>query len=283
MRIEIEQHDVAFGRGVEFEHVANAETLLERREDIRPQPIADAQTDPMRAIVGARRRIEKIAAQFADVDEHRAVVPDRVVPEFARRKALADIARAADRKRDAAGDDAAVGMVHRQAIVHAILGARVGRGGEPNMTRSTRECVMRAAFGSPVVPEVKMKSALSSIVSAGRSCAASGAALKVSTSSSMRFSTPAASPWTKTARSAPRCCCAPAHCDLSEVSTMAALAPTMATQWASEGPVRLVLISAVATPTRAKPIQIARYSGRLGIIRQTASPLRRPRASAQWA
>ena len=57
----------------------------------------------------------------------------------------------------------------------------------------------------------------------------------------------------------------------------------MASEWASDGPARLVLTNAVATPARAMPSQIAIYSGRLAIIRQTASPLPRPRAPAPSA
>ena len=43
-------------------------------------------------------------------------------------------------------------------------------------------------------------------------------------------------------------------------------------QCASAAPESCVLRSATLTPMRVKPIQMARYSGRLGIKRQTTSP-----------
>ena len=49
---------------------------------------------------------------------------------------------------------------------------------------------------------------------------------------------------------------------------------TMSMQWASDGPARWVLSSATAPPARVMPSQIAMYSGRFGIMRQTVSPLR---------
>ena len=58
---------------------------------------------------------------------------------------------------------------------------------------------------------------------------------------------------------------------------------TMSMQWASDGPIRLVLISATTPPTLVMPIQAAMYSGRFGISRQTVSPLARFSRSAQRA
>ena len=130
VRIEVEQRDVAFGGGVELQYVGDGEARLERGEDVGPQSVADRHADAMGAIAVARRRVVEVAAQFADIDEHRAVAPGRVVPELVGRESLANVARAADRQRDSDGDDAAVGVIHRQTIVHSVLGARVGGGGE---------------------------------------------------------------------------------------------------------------------------------------------------------
>ena len=79
----------------------------------------------MRALARMRRRFHEIAAQLADVLEQRAVVGDHLVPEFAGGKFFADEHRAAGDQRRADGDDPAGGVVHRQAVVHAVIGARV--------------------------------------------------------------------------------------------------------------------------------------------------------------
>ena len=54
----------------------------------------------------------------------------------------------------------------------------------------------------------------------------------------------------------------------------------IAMQWASAWPVRFVLSSATTPPTCVTPSQIARYSGRLGINRQTLTPGSTPSAIA---
>ena len=64
---------------------------------------------------------------------------------------------------------------------------------------------------------------------------------------------------------------------------MAQRAPTTRSEWASASPVWFVLIRAVAPPALATPNQIARYSGRFGIIRATTSPLPMPFDRAQRA
>ncbi len=175
---------------------------LKRRKNIRPQPVADAQTDSMGAIPGARRRVEKIAAQFADIDEQRAAVPNRVAPEFARGEALANIARAADRKSDADRDDAAVGMVHRQAIVHAVLALSVRRGGkaEHDAQHARMGDARRLGQSGRARGEDEQRAVVDR--QRGTLLRGEGASLNVSTSSSMRGSPPPVSPWAKTARSA---------------------------------------------------------------------------------
>ena len=54
-------------------------------------------------------------------------------------------------------------------------------------------------------------------------------------------------------------------------------------QWASAAPPKFVLSNATIPPICVTPSQIATYSGRLGIIRHTASPLVMPRSMAQRA
>ena len=70
---------------------------------------------------------------------------------------------------------------------------------------------------------------------------------------------------------------------MSFAATMMCLGATIVMQWASAAPARLVLRRETMPPTRVTPSQIARYSGRFGIIRQTVSPRATPSSSAQRA
>ncbi len=70
---------------------------------------------------------------------------------------------------------------------------------------------------------------------------------------------------------------------MNSAATMMCLGATILMQCASEGPTRLVLSSDTTAPTRVTPSQIAMYSGRFGMSRQTVSPLARPCSSAQRA
>ena len=60
----------------------------------------------------------------------------------------------------------------------------------------------------------------------------------------------------------------------SSAATMTCFGAAISRQCASDAPRRLVLISDTTPPTDVMPSQIARYSGRFGIISATASPLR---------
>ena len=68
----------------------------------------------------SRRRVEQIAAQFADIDKDGGVVFVQVVPEFADRETLLDDQRAAAPQRQAHGADAAGGVIKRQGIIDAV-------------------------------------------------------------------------------------------------------------------------------------------------------------------
>ena len=72
-----------------------------------------------------------------------------------------------------------------------------------------------------------------------------------------------------------------ANVEPSSDATMTCFGSTMLMQWASARPLRFVLSKATTPPTRVMPSQIAMYSGRFGISRQTTSPLLSPCASAQ--
>src|SRR5690606_17680972 len=111
-----EQDRVALGRGIEFPDMRDAEARPEGRPDIRPQAIAAAQPQAMLRLLHMRRRIDEITAELADILEQRAFALDHIIPELADREFLADEHGSALAQTGADGDDAARGMIERQAV-----------------------------------------------------------------------------------------------------------------------------------------------------------------------
>ncbi len=64
LRVEIDQHDIAFGRGVEFENAARREARCKGSPDVRTQAVAATEPDLMRAIMRARRRRQGDSGTF---------------------------------------------------------------------------------------------------------------------------------------------------------------------------------------------------------------------------
>ncbi len=81
-------------------------------------------------LVGRLGMVGQVAAQLADIDEHRAVLGDHVVPEGAGRELLAQHHRPAVQQGRADGAQAASGVIERQGHIDAVGGAGVGRAGE---------------------------------------------------------------------------------------------------------------------------------------------------------
>src|ERR1700730_2427188 len=73
LSLDVEQGDVALGGAVELQDRRDGEARLELRPHVRPQAVAAAQAQPVRALLGVRRRIDEIAAQLADIPEKRAL------------------------------------------------------------------------------------------------------------------------------------------------------------------------------------------------------------------
>ena len=131
LAFDVVERDIAFGRGIKFQDARNGESLLEFFPDVGAQPIAAADAQAMRALARVSRRVDEIAGEFADILNERAVAVDDIVPELLRGKFFADQHRAAAHQHRAGGDDAADAVIHRQAIVHAIVGAGIHQAGEP--------------------------------------------------------------------------------------------------------------------------------------------------------
>ena len=80
--LDVVKRDVAFGRRIEFQDPRNAKPRLEFLPDVGAQAIAAAQPQPMLAFPRVRRRIDQIAAQFADILKQRAVPGRRCRPRI---------------------------------------------------------------------------------------------------------------------------------------------------------------------------------------------------------
>ena len=129
--LEIEERDVALGRGVELENPGNAETVLEVVPDVGPQPVTAAHPEPVPGLVRLRLRVQQIAAKLADVLEQRALPPDDVWPEVTGRELVADHHRAAPDQDRAGGQNTTDAVIERQAVVHPIGRPGVHETGEP--------------------------------------------------------------------------------------------------------------------------------------------------------
>ncbi len=131
LAFDIDQRDVALGRGVELQDVRNAKPFLEAVPDVGPQPVAATHPDPVILLMRVRLGMQQVPAQLADVLEQRAVPADDVAPELACRECFADHHRAAAHQNRAGRQHAADAVIHRQAVVHAVARAGVHQPGKP--------------------------------------------------------------------------------------------------------------------------------------------------------
>ena len=131
LAFDVVERQVAFGGGVKLENLRHAETLCEGGPHVGGKSIAEGKTQAMAPLVGRGRRGDEIAAELADVLKDRAVPARDVAPEPARRELFGDHHRAAVDQRRGERGDAADAVAERQAIVQAVVGAHVGKAGEP--------------------------------------------------------------------------------------------------------------------------------------------------------
>ena len=128
--VPVEHRDIALGRRVPFHDLGDREALLESDPDIGAQAVAAAEPDLMALVRRARRRVQEIAAQLADIEYERGLVSRRVLPEIPGREFLADDDRAAPDERRAGREHPAIGMVHRQGVVHPVVRPDIHHRGE---------------------------------------------------------------------------------------------------------------------------------------------------------
>ena len=128
---DIVQRKIAFGRRVEFQYPRNCESGLELLPDVGTQSVAAADAEAMRALARMFRCVEQITGEFADILHQGAVPIADVVPELMRGEFLPDQHRAAAHQQRTGRHHAADAVIHRQAIIHAILRPGVHQAGEP--------------------------------------------------------------------------------------------------------------------------------------------------------
>ena len=143
------QGEAAFGRGVILQDLRNAEASLELLPHLRPQAVAAAQPERVARLLRLRRARQQIPAQLTDVLEERAALSHDVLPELARREALAQHHGSATHERRAARHHAADAVVHRQAVVHAIGGCGVHQAGKPVSPLHEAKMADVGRFGQP--------------------------------------------------------------------------------------------------------------------------------------
>ena len=129
--VDIVQRDVAFGRRIEFQNLWNPKARLEFLPYVGAQSVAGAQPKPMCALARVRRRVDKIAAQLADILEQRAVPLDDIVPEALHREFFGDHDRATADQQRTGRYDAADRVIERKAVIDAIVRPGLHQSGEP--------------------------------------------------------------------------------------------------------------------------------------------------------
>src|SRR5580704_10657449 len=107
LALDIDQRERALGRRIKFDDMRDVEALLERIPDIGTQAIAEGEPHMMRALVGIFGRLEKIAAELADILKQGAVPANHILPEAPRRKLILQHDRAAANEHAADGHNAA--------------------------------------------------------------------------------------------------------------------------------------------------------------------------------
>ena len=151
----------------------------------------------------------------------------------------------------------------------------------PRMYSWARTWVIRAAFGIPVVPDVKISSAVSRARRSSRTLRSGGSWLQL-------FSAWVRSRWSPWAGPRIHCCIgfssrflAASNTGEVSASTITWAAPEMFRQWARATPESWLLIRAVTTPIFESPYQTQKYSSRLGMKSATVWPRRRFRPLPQ--
>src|SRR3984893_4596510 len=129
--LDIVERKIALGCRVEFKHSRNRKARLKSLPDIAAQTVATGEPQPVRGFEFGWRRLQEIAAEFADILKQGAIEAHDVLPELAHGEFLREHDGSSRAQHAAGRDDTADGMIDRQAIIQAILRRRIGQPGEP--------------------------------------------------------------------------------------------------------------------------------------------------------
>ena len=132
LAFDVVEPDIAFRRSIKFEDAERSESIqISARQTSSESPLPIAIRSLMSLLLGADRRGDEIAAEFADILKRRAFPARDIVPKAARRKALGDRDRTAENQGRADRDDAADAVMHRQAIVEPVGRGQASKAGKP--------------------------------------------------------------------------------------------------------------------------------------------------------
>ena len=125
------EREAPFSRRIEFQNPRYSETFLELAPHILPEAIPADHPQPVFLLAQRRPGAEQIPAKLPDVLEQCTVPAKDVIPELARRKTFRDHHRPASDQHGASCHDTADAVIHRQTIVHSVVGRRVHHPGKP--------------------------------------------------------------------------------------------------------------------------------------------------------
>ena len=141
----VDEGQVAFAGAVELADLVDAEALLERLPDLRPQAVADHKPYPVVAVAGRDGTVEQVAAEFADVAEGGGAVTTAVVPKARGAELASQRQGAAAAQHRAPGHRQGVVVVHRQGAVQDVVRlephrhlAQAGHAAQPAVMRHHR-------------------------------------------------------------------------------------------------------------------------------------------------
>ena len=121
--------EITLGGGIEFQHLRNAEALLEVFPHIARQPVAHRKAQLVFGDIAIPR--QQIAAQLTDILEDGGAAVGHIAPEAAAGEFLAQNHRATRQQHRARRHNAAHAVIHGQAVVQAVVRPRARHAGEP--------------------------------------------------------------------------------------------------------------------------------------------------------
>ena len=121
LALDIEERKVSLRGRVEFNDLRNCETVLKRFPDIAAKAVAASQSQAAMPFATPGRRIQEIAAEFADILNLGAIPAADIAPKAARGEFFGDDGGTAGNQRCHHRHNAPDTVVERQTVIHAIF------------------------------------------------------------------------------------------------------------------------------------------------------------------